>query len=208
MPRWRTAMFSQRFLAPQVSPGLDMSPTSGGARESGTSYLLNGGDDNDNFSEGAINIHPPLESVQDFSIKTNSMTAEYGRGVGAVVSANQVSGTNRFHGALYEFNRNRSLNAADFFSNASGLPKPKYIRNQFGGEVDGPIKKDKTFFSFAYDRIKLLASTTTAHNYVPTSAGLAYILANANGNGGGSASIDKQILSAYPPLTYDKKCPA
>ncbi len=145
------------YLAPQVSPGLDMSPTSGGARESGTSYLLNGGDDNDNFSEGAINIHPPLESVQDFSIKTNSMTAEYGRGVGAVVSANQVSGTNRFHGALYEFNRNRSLNAADFFSNASGLPKPKYIRNQFGGIVSGPIRKDKTFFSFAYDRIKLVS---------------------------------------------------
>jgi len=145
------------YLAPQVSPGLDMSPTSGGARESGTSYLLDGGDDNDNFSEGAINIHPPLESVQDFSIKTNSMTAEYGRGVGAVVSANQVSGTNRFHGALYEFNRNRSLNAADFFSNASGLPKPKYIRNQFGGIVSGPIRKDKTFFSFAYDRIKLVS---------------------------------------------------
>src|SRR5437667_9725493 len=58
------------FLAPQVSPGLNMNPTSGGARESGTAYLLNGGDDNDNFSEGAINIHPPLDSVQDFSINT------------------------------------------------------------------------------------------------------------------------------------------
>src|SRR5439155_12353920 len=193
------------YLAPQVSPGLDMSPTSGGARESGTSYLLNGGDDNDNFSEGAINIHPPLESVQDFSIKTNSMTAEYGRGVGAVVSANQVSGTNRFHGALYEFNRNRSLNAADFFSNASGLPKPKYIRNQFGGIVSGPIRKDKTFFSFAYDRIKLLSgspltATTNPNWYVPTTAALATLTANAG-------PVAKQILGAYPPLSSDSPCP-
>src|SRR5947209_12282553 len=54
------------FMAPQVSPGLDMSPTSGGARESGTSYLLNGADDNNNFSEGAIGTSPPLESVEDF----------------------------------------------------------------------------------------------------------------------------------------------
>src|SRR5438128_1915902 len=123
------------FLAPSVTPGMNLNPTSGGARESGTAYLLNGGDDNDNFSEGAINVHPPLESVQDFSIKTNSMSAEYGRGAGAVVSANQVTGTNKFHGALYEFNRNASLNAEDFFSNREGLAKPKYIRNQFGGII-------------------------------------------------------------------------
>lgn len=202
------------FLAPSVMPGLNMNPASGGARESGTAYLLNGGDDNDNFSEGAINIHPPLESVQDFSIKTNQMSAEYGRGIGAVVSANQVSGSNKIHGAVYEFNRNATLNANDFLydanynSDPTTFPKkPKYIRNQFGGEIDGPIRKDKTFFSFAYDRIKLNASTTAAHTFVPTSAGLAYVLANAKGNGGGGPSIAQQILSAYPPRTSDQPCP-
>ena len=207
------------FLAAQVTPGIDMSPTSGGARESGTSYLLNGGDDNDNFSEGAINIHPPLESVEDFSIKTNSMSAEYGRGAGAVVSVNQTSGTNKFHGAIYEFNRNALLNANGYFYDKAfqadqQLPadqrtlsaRPKYIRNQFGGILSGPIKKDKTFFSFAYDRIKLLASSTSANNFVPTTAGLAYLLANVNGNGSGSASISKQVLAAYPPLTSDAPC--
>jgi len=188
------------FLAPQVSPGLDMSPTSGGARESGTAYLLNGADDNDNFSEGAINIHPPLESVQDFSILTNTMSAEYGRGAGAVVTANQVSGTNKFHGAVYEFNRNASLNAEDFFSNRQQLPTPKYIRNQFGGIISGPVIKDKTFFSFAYDRIKLLSGTTAANNFVPTSAGVAYL----QSNGG---PLGKQILSALPPVTSDASCP-
>jgi hypothetical protein len=207
------------FLAPSVSPGIDMSPTSGGMRESGTSYLLNGGDDNDNFSEGGINIHPPLESVQDFSIKTNSMSAEYGRGAGAVVTVNQTSGTNKIHGALYEFNRNALLNANGYFYDKDyqadqQLPadqqtlskRPKYIRNQFGGIVSGPIRKDKTFFSFAYDRIKLQASTTAANTFVPTTAGLAYVLANSNGNGGGSASITQKVLSAYPPVTSDNQC--
>lgn len=101
------------FLAPQAMPGMDTTVTAGGARESGTSYMLNGGEDNDNFGEGSANIHPPLESVQDFSILTNNMSAEYGRGMGALISANQKTGTNRFHGALYEFNRNASLNAND-----------------------------------------------------------------------------------------------
>jgi len=198
------------FLAPSVMPGLNMNPASGGARESGTAYLLNGGDDNDNFSEGAINIHPPLESVQDFSIKTNSMTAEYGRGAGAVVTANQVSGTNKIHGALYEFNRNATLNSNSFFysrdyfnsiGTSNPLPKkPKYIRNQFGGIISGPIRKDKTFFSFAYDRFKILAGATSANNFVPTTAGLANVTTNAS-------PIAKQVLAAFPPVTSDTACP-
>jgi hypothetical protein len=211
----RDVFSSLPYSAPTVAPGLDMSPTSGGAREAGTAYLLNGADDNDNFSAGAINIRPPLESVQDFTIKTNAMSAEYGRGMGAVVSANQVSGTNKFHGAIYEFNRNALLNANDWFydrdyhGDPSTFPKrPKYIRNQFGGEIDGPIKRDKTFFSFAYDRIKLSASTTQAQNFVPTTAGLANLLASANGDGSGKSSVAQQILAAYPPVTSDKPCPS
>lgn len=198
------------FLAPQVTPGLNTNPASGGARESGTAYLLNGADDNDNFSEGGVNIHPPIESVEDFSILTNSMSAQYGRGAGAVVSANQKSGSNRFHGSIYEFNRNATLNANDFFYsrdyyNSLGsdnpLPKrPKYIRNQFGGEVDGPIRHDKTFFSFAYDRIKLGAGATAANTFVPTSDALAYVEANGG-------ALAQQVLSAYPPVTSDTPCP-
>jgi hypothetical protein len=197
------------FLAPQVMPGIDMLATSGGAREAGTSYLLNGGDDNDDFSAGGVNITPPLESVQDFSIKTNQMSAEYGRGGGAVVTADQKSGTNKFHGSLYEFNRNALLNANSYFydkalhNDTQHLlsARPKYIKNQFGGEVDGPIRKDKTFFSAAYDRNKLLASTTNANTFVPTSAGAAYVLANGG-------PLAQQILKAYPPTTSDNYCPS
>ena len=204
------------FMAPQVSPGLDMSPTSGGAREAGTSYMLNGAEDNNNFSAGAININPPLESVEDFTLLTNSMGAQYGRGAGALVSANQKSGTNKFHGVLYEQNRNATLNANDFFYSRDylasvaahaadptvpALPtRPKYIKNQFGGAVGGPIRKDKTFFFFAYDRFKLLQGVTAANNFEPTSAALAVVKAKGG-------PLAQQILAAYPPVTSDARCP-
>jgi carboxypeptidase family protein/TonB-dependent receptor-like protein len=202
------------FMAPTVSPGLDMSPTSGGAREAGTSYMLNGAEDNNNFSAGAININPPLESVEDFTILTNSMGAQYGRGAGALVTANQKSGSNKFHGVLYEQNRNATLNANDFFYNRDlgasrqpGVPpeqrlpnRPKYIKNQFGGTVGGPIKKDKTFFFFAYDRFKLLQGVTSADNFEPTSSALAFVQAHGG-------PLAQQMLAAYPPVTSNSLCP-
>src|SRR5438874_884093 len=198
------------FMAPSVSPGLDMVATSGGAREAGTSYMLNGAEDNNNFSAGAININPQLVTVEDFSLITNVMGAQYGRGAGAVVSANQKSGSNKFHGVLYEQNRNASLNANDFFYNrepGNAGTKPKYIKNQFGGTVGGPIKKDKTFFFFGYDRLKLLQGVTSANTFVPTTAALAYLSTHANGNGSGSPSITQQVLAKYPPTTSDASCP-
>jgi TonB-dependent receptor-like protein len=198
------------FMAPTVSPGLDMVATSGGAREAGTSYMLNGAEDNNNFSAGALNINPPLESVEDFALITNVMGAQYGRGMGAVVSANQKSGSNKFHGVLYEQNRNATLNANDFFYNrdygnslgtANPLPKrPKYIKNQFGGTVGGPIRKDKTFFFFAYDRFKLLQGATSADNFEPTSTALAFVQAHGG-------SLAQQMLAAYPPVTSNLPCP-
>src|SRR5690349_12018736 len=191
------------FMAPQVSPGLDMVATSGGAREAGTSYMLNGAEDNNNFSAGAININPPLESVEDFTILTNSMGAQYGRGAGALVSANQKSGTNKFHGVAYEQNRNATLNANDFFYNrdaGNAGTRPKYIKNQFGGAFGGPIKKDKTFFFFAYDRFKLLQGVTSANNFVPTPTALSFLQAKGG-------PVAQQILSAYPPATSTDACP-
>ena len=190
------------FMAPQVSPGLDMTATSGGAREAGTSYMLNGAEDNNNFSAGQLNINPPLESVEDFAVITNSMSAQYGRGMGAVVSASQKSGSNKFHGVAYEQNRNASLNANDFFydRNASNAgTRPKYIKNQFGGAVGGPIKKDKSFFYFAYDRLKLLQGVTFANSFVPTPTALSFLQANGG-------ALAHQILSAYPPATSTSPC--
>lgn len=199
-------VYDLAFAAPQVTQGMNLNPASGGARESGTSYLLNGSDNNNNFSEGGVNVTPPLESVREFTILTNNMSAQYGRGEGAVVSTSQKSGTNKFHGVAYEFNRNRSLNASDFFANRNKNPKPKYIRNQFGGEIDGPVFKDKTFFAFAYDQVtlrtgqNLTQSTTATSSQVLTPSELAAITS-------GAGPIARSILAKFPPLTATTPCP-
>ena len=200
-------VFDLAFLAPQVSQGMNFGPASGGARESGTAYLLNGADNNDNFGEGSFNITPPLESVGEFSILTNSFSAEYGRGAGAIVSAVQKSGTNSLHGSIYEFHRDRSISSNDFFSNRDDAAKPKFIRNQFGGELDGPVflpkiynGKDKTFFSFAFDRYDVRTGANLQVQ-VPTTAELAAMTA-------GAGPLATSILSQNPLRTSDTPCAA
>lgn len=192
-------VYDLTFLAAGVTQGMDFRPAAGGTRESGTQYMLNGSDNNDNFSEGYNNITPPLESVNEFTILTNSMGAQYGRAAGAVVSTSQKSGTNKFHGALYEFNRNQSLNASDFFSNRTASPKPAYVRNNFGGEIDGPIIKNKTFFSFAYDQVTL-DTATNIDQTVPTASELSAMQA-------GAGPLATYYLSTYKPLTSSVPCP-
>ncbi len=192
-------VYDLAFLAPSVTQGMNGNAASGGARESGTAFLLNGADNNNNFNEGSFNITPPLESVGEFTVLTNSMSAQYGRAAGAIVSASQKSGTNRLHGAAYEYNRNRSFNSSDFFSNRQGSVKPKYIRNQFGGEIDGPIIKDKTFFAFAYDQVSLKTGGDI-DNQAPTASELAAIT-------NGAGPLAQYYLQKYPLLTATTPCP-
>src|SRR5260370_25904416 len=151
---------------------------------------------------GSKKTNPPLESVEDFALLTNVMGAQYGRGAGALVSANQKSGSNKFHGVLYEQNRNATLNANDFFYNRDfpGQGRPKYIKNQFGGAGGGPIKTDKTFFFVAIDRLKQITAATAANNFAPTTAALAFVQANGG-------TLAKALLAAYPPATSDAPCP-
>ena len=191
-------VFDLTFLAPQVSQGMNYGAASGGARESGTAYLLNGADNNNNFNEGGFNITPPLESVAEFTVLTNSFTAQYGRGAGAIVSAVQKSGTNGIHGALYEFHRDRAISSNDFFSNRNGQGKPQFTRNQFGGEIDGPIKRDKTFFSFAFDRYDVRSGKNLAIQ-VPTASELAAMTVNAS-------PLASYYLKKYPLQTSSTPC--
>ncbi len=203
MPLLTRNVFDLAFAAPSVTQGMNFGAASGGSRESGTTYMLNGADNNDNFAEGGINVTPPLESVGEFTMLTNNMSAEYGHAAGALVSAIQKSGTNGLHGALYEFNRNRALNTPNFFDNRDGITKPQYIRNQFGGEVDGPIIKNKTFFMGSYDRYDIHQGGPAGGSGgvpVPTSSELAAMQLNAG-------PVAQQVFSVYKPLTSETPCP-
>jgi len=96
-------------------------------------------------------LSPSPDVVSDFRVQTNSNNAEYGRYSGGMLNIGSKSGTNQFHGSAYEFFRNRTLNASNFFANASRLAKPAFTQNQFGATVGGPVRRDKLFFFAGYE---------------------------------------------------------
>jgi hypothetical protein len=138
-----------------------------GQRSASTNMLLDGSDNNDTFT-ATVGQEVPLDSVQEFSVVTSSFTAEYGRAGGGVVNVATKSGSNNFHGSLYEFNRVSALAANSFQNNANEVDKPVFTRNQFGYSVGGPIVKDKLFFfnNTEWFRIRSSANYTVL---VPTS---------------------------------------
>jgi hypothetical protein len=99
--------------------------------------------------------HPSLDTIAQFNVITNPYSAEYGRSPGGIVSVNTKSGANKFHGLAYEYVRNNYFDANDFFSNRHGLTKPKYNQNQFGGNIGGPIVKNRLFFFFDYEGTRI-----------------------------------------------------
>jgi hypothetical protein len=91
-------------------------------------------------------INPDM--LQEYQVVTSNFKPEYGRGTGGQVSLVTRSGSNEFHGSVYEFHRNTVFNANDFFNNANGVERPNLLRHQFGGTIGGPIKRNRAFFFF------------------------------------------------------------
>ena len=118
-------------------PGMSLSVN--GLRVFDNNFLLDGLDNNE-FGNGTVVIQPPPDAIEEFRVEENSMDAEFGRG-GAMVNLVLRSGTNQFHGAAYEFIRNDKLDARNYFE----TQRTAFQRNQFGGLLGGPIKKDKMF---------------------------------------------------------------
>src|SRR5262249_9030053 len=108
------------------------------------------------------------DAVAEFKVQTNTYSAEFGRSGGAVINASYRSGTNQFHGALWEYNRNTALNAVGFFKPVGGV-KPPLIRNQFGFTFGGPVIKDHTFFFLDYEGFRQI-SKALVFSALPTLA--------------------------------------
>jgi len=121
-----------------------------GGRGRSNNFSVNGGDANDLFAN-LPTVQPSPDSIEEFRVLTNTFDAEYGRNSGSVVNVVTKSGTNSFHGNMYEFFRNTVLNANAYCLSADGCSKPKFNQNQFGGTFGGPIKKDRTFFFASYE---------------------------------------------------------
>ncbi len=94
---------------------------------------------------GQVAFFPNVDAIQEFRIESNSPAAEFGRFNGGVVNLTTKSGTNVLRGTLFEFFRNEALNARNFFASSNPI-KPEFRRNQFGGVLGGPLRRDQTFF--------------------------------------------------------------
>jgi hypothetical protein len=117
-----------------------------GGRTRSNNFSVNGGDANDQFVN-LPTVQPTPDSVAEFRVITNTFDAEYGRNSGSVVNIITKSGTNDFHGNVYEYFRNTVLNAQGYYNTS----KPQLNQNQFGGTFGGPVKKNRTFFFVSYE---------------------------------------------------------
>ena len=127
-------------------------------------YLVDGVSDQE-LMNGFININIPFDEISEMKMETNSPTAQYGTFGASVVNMTTKTGTNQFHGNVFEYNRNTDFNAADYFTHVN----PPFHSNQFGGEVDGPIIRNRLFFSGDLQWLKEATSTSGVWS-LPTAA--------------------------------------
>ncbi len=167
-------------------------------------YSMNGGTANQNamyldgspiqVTYGSLTaLIPTQDAVAEFRVQTNGNDAEYGRYSGGVVNLTTRSGTNQFHGTVYEFLRNKVLNANTWFGNATATPRSAFTQNQYGVSVGGPIIKEKLFFFVNYEGFALREGQIFVEP-VPTPAELGGDFSNyVDGNG--------NVIPIYDPLT-------
>jgi hypothetical protein len=134
-----------------------------GQRESANGFMVNGGNIEQARNNGAA-IIPNLDSIAEFRVITNNVDAEYGHYAGALISVVTKSGANEFHGSAFEFLRNTSLDARNFFDTQRGL----FRRNQFGGTFGGPVLRDKVFFFVDYQGTREVRGISGGRVPVPT----------------------------------------
>ena len=133
------------------------------------SNLIDGMDNNERFV-GTVGVKPSIDAIQEVKVSTNLFSAEYSRSVGGVVDVITKSGTNEYHGSVYEFFRNDVFDARNFFAKEGIVPKPKLRQNQFGGSLGGPIVQNKTFFFGDYEGFRQISGYNVADNIVPPAA--------------------------------------
>ena len=213
--------FDLAFLAPGVSqapgstygngvstPGFVTNFVSDGSRNAQADMLLDGvsisNSDNNPGVQKALYV-PPVEAIEEFKIQQGNFSAEFGNSGGAIVNVVTRSGTNQYHGELFEFFRNNVLNANSFFANAAGLVQPHLTRNDFGVTAGGPIFKNKTFFFFDFNGIRALTGATSSEAGVPDAAERAgnfgELCAGAQGTFNSAGICSNPAGQIYDPYT-------
>jgi hypothetical protein len=182
----------------------------GGNREETVNYVVNGITLN-NLTFSSISFQLPINTIQEFKLDNSTFSAQYGESSGAIVNIATRSGANQFHGEAFEFFRNDALDARNFFEFTSNQPAP-FKRNQFGGNLGGPIIKQKLFFFFAYEGLRqrqgqnlnsvVLSDAQRASVTDPVIRRLVDLIPRANFID--SSATSRFISSASAPVTIDQ----
>jgi hypothetical protein len=138
-------------------------------------------------------VFPSIDAVEEFKVQAQNYNAEFGRSMTSVLNLVYKSGGNQFHGSAYEFLRNSVLDANNFFNNSRGVPLSSFKRNQFGGTVSGPIKRNKTFFLGAFEALRQRQFRDTLTT-VPTDA-------QRGGDFSQTRANATQLITLYDPAT-------
>jgi Carboxypeptidase regulatory-like domain/TonB dependent receptor len=216
---YRSSAFNQFGLATPTD-GNAGAFTVNGAPSRANGFFMDGVDINVP-EQGVIAFPPLIEATREFQIQTSLFNAEYGRFSGSIVNFVTKSGTNQWHGSVYEYFRNDALDANDFFNNANGLPRTVLKLNQFGASIGGPIRRNSHFIFGNWEANKLRQGTGPFASNVPTAAQRSGLLnynafTDANGNGqfdageptapatldlsGTIAPISRAVLDGFIPL--------
>ena len=215
MPLNGRNVFQLMSLAPSVVPEGNTQVTAGLPSMNGLTawndYQMNGawGNESAVYLDGvplnlsylnAPSFIPTLDSIQEFKIQTNNLGPEWGNFAGGVLNLSTKAGSNQIHGQMYEYLRNKVLNADTFFNNRAGIPRAPYAQNQFGANAGGPIYipgiyngKDKTFWFFSYEGFRLRQGQTFVET-VPTAAERA-------GDFSGLKSSSGNLIPIYDPTS-------
>jgi len=171
-----------------------------GGQNRNNEFLLDGAPNNSIQGGNNIAYVPPVDSVQEFKIVTNSYDAQYGRTAGGVVNVSLKSGTNTFHGSAYEFARRKELDSNEYFFTVNKVAKPDHKLDQYGFQVDGPVQipglydgRNKTFFMFNYEGYKE-ATPNPATYTVPDAAQL-------RGDFSSLRDAQGRLITVYDPAT-------
>jgi hypothetical protein len=175
------------FLAAEQGLGI----TASGQRGSGNNAMVDGMSINGTPWGGTVLLVPNAEAVQEFQVIANNQSAEYGRNTGAAVSIITRGGTNQLRGSVFEFHRDKSLRAQGTFETV----KPDFIRNDFGGSIGGPVKRERTFFFGSFEAVREVSGSGSLIT-VETEQFVNWVKETRPN------SIAAKLLSTYRPPSY------
>ncbi len=172
-------------------------PSVGGMRPRDNNYTIEGIDNNDKSVTGPL-VYVPNDAVGEFTAITNQFSPEFGHSAGGQFNTTVRSGTNKIHGAAYEYFQNRNLNAENAIEGGK-VPNPRYDNNRYGGQVGGPIKKDKLFYFANFER-NAIGQSGQYYLCTPTAAGVTALQNPALG----FSSNNLGIFTKYTPVAANQ----